>query len=106
MHREISHTRQPFAGESNFPLYALTGLLGLIIAADLWPVAAAWLTAAGWSVPTWRNEFYPGYRIALIDAVLGGARVLYSSIEGLLAGRIGADLAIAIACLAAILTRK
>jgi Cu+-exporting ATPase len=106
MHREISHTRQPFAGESNFSLYALTGLLGLIIAADLWPVAAAWLSAAGWSVPIWPNEFYPGYRIALIAAVLGGARVLYSSIEGLLAGRIGADLAIAIACLAAILTRK
>jgi Cu+-exporting ATPase len=106
MHREISHTRQPFAGESNFPLYALTGLLGLVIAADLWPVAAGWLSAAGWSVPTWRNEFYPGYRIALIAAVLGGARVLYGSIEGLLAGRIGADLAIAIACLAAILTRK
>jgi Cu+-exporting ATPase len=106
MHREISHTREPFAAESNFALYALTALLGCIIAADLWPVAAGWLIAAGWSVPTWPNEFYPGYRIVLIAAVLGGARVLYSSIEGLLAGRIGADLAIAIACLAAILARK
>src|SRR5205823_749498 len=35
--------------------------------------------------------------------VLGGSRILYHSLEGLLAGRIGADLALTIACLAAIL---
>src|SRR5262249_21711747 len=106
MHREVSHIKQPFANESNAPLYGLTGLLELIIAADLWPMVANSLTSAGWPVPSWSNEFYPGYRIALIAAVLGGARVLYGSIESLLAGRIGADLAIAIACLAAILARK
>src|SRR5204862_4255431 len=49
---------------------------------------------------------FGGYRIALIAAVLGGARVLYGSLESLFEGRIGADLALAIACIAAILFNK
>ena len=44
-----------------------------------------------------------GFRYALIAAVIGGARVLYGSLESLFEGRIGADLALAIASLAAIL---
>jgi Cu+-exporting ATPase len=105
MHREISHADAHFARASNLSLYWLTALLGLIIGADLWPVVASWFTDQGLGLPTWPREIY-GYRIALIAAVLGGARVLYSSIESLLEGRLGADLALAIACVAAILFRK
>jgi Cu+-exporting ATPase len=106
MHREISHSEKPFYQESNPSLYLLTGLLGILIGLDLWPVAADWFIERGWSLPTWPREFYGGYRIALIAAILGGARVLYSSLEALLEGRLGADLALAIACVAAILFRK
>ena len=99
MHREISHTDEAFHQESNLSLYLLTGLLGLLIGLDLWPGSSG--GPAG-RLPTWPNEF-DGYRIALLAAVLGGARILYSSFEGLFEGRIGADLALAIACIAAIL---
>src|SRR5581483_10854386 len=102
MHREISHTDSAFHRESNLSLYLLTGLLGLIIGIDLWPQLAGWLRSWGMTLPSWPQEV-AGYRIALLAAVLGGARVLYGSPEGLLAGRLGADLAIASACLAAIL---
>src|SRR5207244_1813048 len=83
-------------------LYLLTGLLGLLIGIDLWPALAAWLAEQGLSLPTWPREI-SGYRIVLLAAVLGGARVLYSSLESLFEGRLGADLALAIACVAAIL---
>jgi len=106
MHREISHADRTLSRESNFPLYLLTGLLGLLIGIDLWPALAGWLKSFGWSLPSWGREIYPGYRYALLAAVLGGARVLYSSLEGLLEGKVGADLALAIACVAAILFRK
>src|SRR5438874_2670153 len=102
MHREITHADSAFGSERKLSLYLLTGLIGLLIAADLWPVIAGWLSARGISVLTWPNEF-AGYRIALAAAVIGGARILYGSLESLLEGRIGADIALAIACVAAIL---
>ncbi len=58
------------------------------------PVLASWPTGVG------------SYSFALIAAVLGGARILYSSLQSLLEGRIGADLALAIACIAAILIQE
>src|SRR5919204_1251020 len=103
MHREISHADQAFRQESNAPLYLLTGLLGVLLAADLWPALAGWLGGWGLGLPTWSNEAFGGYRIALIAAVIGGARTLYGAIDALLEGRVGADLALAIACVAAIL---
>jgi P-type Cu+ transporter len=106
MHREISHTEEGSSHESTASLYLLTAFIGLLIAADLWPAFAVWAAGYGWTLPTWPREIYSGYRIALIAAVLGGARVLYLSLEALLQGRIGADIAIAIACIAAILFRK
>ena len=106
MHREISHTDPASSHESNASLYLLTALIGALIAADLWSAFASWAAGYGWTLPTWPREFYSGYRIALVAAVLGGARVLYGSLEALLQGRIGADIAIAIACIAAILFRK
>src|SRR5438105_12060469 len=103
MHREISHTDEAFAQERNLSLYLLTALLGLLIGVDLWPRFVAW---AGWSgLPTWPQEVY-GYRIALIAAVLGGARILYTSLEGLFEGKVGADVALAVACIAAILLNE
>lgn len=103
LHREISHTDHAFHKESNLALYLLTGLLGLIIGIGLWPQLAGWLQSWwGLTLPRWPQAI-AGYRIALLAAVLGGARVLYGSLEALLEGRLGADLAIAIACVAAIL---
>jgi Cu+-exporting ATPase len=106
MHREISHTEDGSSQESIKSLYLLTGLIGILIAVDLWPEFATWAAGYGWNLPTWSREVYSGYRIALIAAVLGGARVLYLSLEALMQGRIGADIAITIACIAAILFRK
>jgi Cu+-exporting ATPase len=105
MHREISHTDHAFQQESRLGLYLLTGLLAVLIGADLWPIAARWLGSWGGSLPTWSNEPY-GYRIALLAAILGGARTLYGSLNSLFEGRIGADLAVAIACVAAILVQE
>src|SRR5262249_49862808 len=83
----------------------LTALLGVLIAVDLWPALAGWLGGPGMSLPTWPSEI-SGYRIILVPALLGGARVLLHSLESLLEGRFGADLAIAIACVAALLIRE
>jgi Cu+-exporting ATPase len=105
MHREISYADRALQHESRLGLYLLTALLGLLIAADVWPIAVNWLATWGPSLPLWPNELY-GYRIALLAAILGGARTLYGSINSLLEGRIGADLAVAIACIAAILVQE
>src|SRR5260370_2692332 len=102
MHREISRADQVFYREHNLSLYLLTGLIGLLIGLDLWPGFADW---AGIGL-TWSPELYPGYRIALVAAILGGARVLFNSFEKLFEGRLGADLALGIACVAAILYGK
>src|SRR5207253_7021643 len=66
-----------------------------------------WLgITALWSwLPEWFTS-EPNFRPAMIAAVIGGARVLYTSLQGVFEGRIGADVAIAIACAAAILIRE
>jgi Cu+-exporting ATPase len=102
MHREISHAEQTFGRQSNVTLYVLTALVGLILGIHLWPDFVRLIGGSTWGLPTWPQEVF-GYKIALVAAVLGGARVLYGSLEALLEGRIGADLALAIACVAAIL---
>jgi Cu+-exporting ATPase len=102
MHREISHTDEAFHQRGNPSLYLLTALLGLLIVLDLWPAVARWATERGLPLRSWPQEI-GGYRIVLLAAILGGARVLYGSLESLSEGRLGADLAIAIACVAAIL---
>jgi Cu+-exporting ATPase len=106
MHREIRHADHAFHAESNHSLYFLTAVIGILIGADLWPAIADWLAGQGFALPTWPREIRSGYRFALVAAVIGGARVLYTSIEGLLEGRVGADLALAVACVAAVLFRK
>src|SRR5262245_25919015 len=105
MHREISTVDDPFRSESPLGLYALTALVGGLLAADLWPLVAGWWRGQGVETYSWGREFY-GFRYALIAAVIGGARVLYTSLESLFEGRIGADLALAVAALAAIVMRE
>src|SRR3954466_9451898 len=100
MHREISHTDPTFEPESPWPLYLFTALLAVLLGIDLAPRAAA---ALGWPelAPSPGEFFVFSFRVrfALIAALLGGARALYGSLQSLLDGRIGADLALAIACL-------
>lgn len=103
MHREISHTDTAFSTERNLSLYLMTGFLGLLIVLDLLPKAGSWL---GLPLPEWWPAKFYNFEFALIAAVIGGARVLYTSLQGLMEGRIGADLAIAIACIAAILIQE
>ncbi len=73
-------------------LYVFTAVLGLLIGADLLLSAFA---PYGWREPL-------GISLTLIAALLGGARIVYGALEALLAGRIGADIALAQACLAAL----
>ena len=103
MHREFDTTESPFRPRSNGTLYLITGLLAALLIGDLWPQLAKWLSETVYQTPTWTTTEIFGFRFALIVAVLGGARVLYGSLEKLSEGRVGADLAIAIACVAAIL---
>lgn len=105
MHRELNTSDEPFRNEAPLGLYALTALVGGLLFADIERYLAAWLLAIGVDVPAWEPTVY-GYRFALIAAVIGGARVLYNSLESLFDGRIGADLALAIACLAAIVLKE
>jgi Cu+-exporting ATPase len=105
MHREISTVDDPFHSESPLGLYALTALVGVLVGADLWPVVAGWLRGQGVETYSWARELY-GFRYALFAAVIGGARVLFTSLEALFEGRVGSDLALAIACLAAIVLKE
>jgi Cu+-exporting ATPase len=98
MHREISHTDTTFAPQRNLGLYALTAFLGLILAGDI----ALWLLNGADEAP----KVVFGFRLAIVAAVVGGARILYTSLESLFEGRLGADLALAIACIAAIYLRE
>jgi Cu+-exporting ATPase len=108
MHREISHTDEAFAEESNLPLYLMTGLLAVLLALDLLPRFGDW---TGWTALQFRTRDLGtvfGFRVtfAAIAAILGGARIVYLSLHGLLDKKIGADLAIAIAFLAAIFIQE
>ena len=103
MHKEFDPTESPFQSRSHLSLYAITALLGGLLIADLWPPLAGWLATLGLELPTWSSREWLGFRFALIAAVLGGARSLYVSLDRLTEGKIGADLAIALAAIAAIL---
>jgi Cu+-exporting ATPase len=78
------------------PVYVLTAVVGILLGAD---ILIGTVADPAWMA--YRTLF--GFRLALLAAVLGGARILYHTLEGLLSGKIGADLALTIACLAAIL---
>ncbi|HEX8200987.1 MAG TPA: hypothetical protein VF590_10895, partial [Isosphaeraceae bacterium] len=74
-------------------LVATTAVVGLLLGADL--------ALAAWGEPAWRRPF--GVSLALVAAVVGGGRVVYLALAALFEGRIGADIALAIACVAAAL---
>lgn len=82
------------------PLYALTSLVAVLLVADALVLFSPGPGGGLW--PTGWPRDVLGYRFALLAAVLGGARILYHALDGLFAGRIGADLALTAACLAAI----
>ncbi|MGL6096435.1 MAG: cation-translocating P-type ATPase family protein, partial [Fimbriiglobus sp.] len=103
MHREFDPADAPFRPRSNVPVYLFAGLLAALLAADLEPPLAGWLRGLGLDFPAWQSREIFGFRFALVAAVIGGARTLYGSLDRLADGRVGADLAVAIACLAAIL---
>jgi len=77
-------------------LYALTAVVGLLVAADL---LFYWL-----GYENLRNPF--GVNLSLIAALLGGARIVYGALKALLDFDVGADLALAIAMLAALLLKE
>ena len=78
------------------------------------PSCGRWWRRRWWSAccsgPTWswaawgsayRRPF--GVSLSLVAAVIGGGRVVYLALAALLEGRIGADIALAVACVAAAL---
>ncbi len=93
------------------PIYLLTAAVGALLLADV-ALGLVWGTASGTTPPVPANADWWSmllvtrtlfsFRLALLAAVLGGARILYQTLDGLLSGRVGADLALTIACLAAI----
>ena len=74
-------------------LVATTVVVGLLLGADL---------VLG---PAWGSEYRRpfGVSLSLVAAVIGGGRVVYLALAALLEGRIGADIALAVACVAAAL---
>ena len=89
------------SARSNFhyqsaPLYLLTIVVAALVIADVILSSTPMSRLAGGATVF-------GYRLALLAAVIGGSRIFYHSLDGLLAGRFGADLALTIACFAAIL---
>ncbi len=74
------------------PLYALTALVAALLGMDL----LLWWFGAD----AWRSVW--GVNLALAAAVIGGARIVYGALVSLLEGEAGADLALAIAMIAAI----
>jgi len=80
---------------SAIPVYLLTAAVGLLLGAEF---LIDFINDPTWT--PYRSLF--GFRLSLLAAVLGGSRILYHTLEGLFEGRIGADLALTIACLAAI----
>jgi len=88
-HDDHRHHHDP---EAEFrALVASTVVVGLLLGLDLI------FGFAG--LDGYRRPF--GVSLALIAAVIGGGRVIYLALAALLEGRIGADIALAVACIAA-----
>jgi Cu+-exporting ATPase len=102
MHREFDPTTEPLAYHPPLGLYALTAAVVTLVGLDLWPLVAA-ARPLGVDLPTLAGREWLGFRFALWAAVIGGARTLYGALERLTEGRVGADLAVALASIAAIL---
>jgi Cu+-exporting ATPase len=77
-------------------LYAFTGMLGLLIGLDLLLSAFA---PTPWQAPM-------GVRPIWVAALIGALRIVYQALEALVKGRVGADVALAVAALAALALRE
>src|SRR5690242_7815811 len=73
-------------------LVATTVVVGLLLGADLVLGFGPW-------GDEYRRPF--GVSLSLLAAIIGGGRVVYLALAALFEGRIGADIALAIACVAA-----
>src|SRR4051794_27978849 len=79
------------AARTNFhyqsaPLYFLTLIVAALLLAD-WSLSLRTSLASA-AFPSAATLF--GYRLALLAAILGGARILYHTLDGLFSGKIGA----------------
>ncbi|WP_422929947.1 cation-translocating P-type ATPase family protein [Singulisphaera sp. PoT] len=98
MHRLRAHAfegeggGEPGRREDHRGLYALTTILGLLIGGD---ILFAYLGLESWRAPA-------GISLVKAAAILGGIRIVYGALEALAQKRIGADLALAQACIAAL----
>ncbi|WP_169975061.1 cation-translocating P-type ATPase family protein [Tautonia rosea] len=82
--------------DEHLRLYVFTALLGALIGLDLllWSLA-----------PTnWRAPW--GLSLIWVAALVGSARIVYQALEALVKGRVGADVALAVAALAALALRE
>ena len=77
---------------SDRSLYTLTAVLGALIGAD---VLFGALGLESWRAPG-------GVSLIVVAALLGGARIVYGALDALLHRSIGADVALAQACIAAL----
>ncbi len=99
---------QPMGGSGNdagksfhyrsAPIYLLTLLVGCLFGADVLLGILQDVGVGSWAA----YRSVGGFRLALLAAIVGGARILYQTLERLFDGKVGADLALTIACLAAI----
>ncbi len=103
MHREFDPATEPLGYRPPLGLYALTAAVVALVGLDLWPTLSGSFQSVGVELPGPASRELLGFRCALWAAVVGGARTLYSALERLTEGRVGADLAVALACVAAIL---
>src|SRR6187200_2325182 len=101
MHRAFDTSETPFQSRSSTGLFLFTALVGGLLLADVLPLLLSWLGNWNPGVPTW-NRSLGTIRFALIAAVLGTARHLFAAFDRIREGKVGSDLAVAIAGLAAI----
>ncbi len=88
-HHDHDHPQHDHEAERR-RLVGTTVVVGVLLAAHL--VLPFW-------APAYARPF--GVPLALLAAIIGGARVVYLALSALLEGRIGADIALAIATVAA-----
>ena len=73
-----------------------TAMLGALIGLDLLLAAFA---PSGWRAPL-------GVSLIWVAALLGAARIVYQALEAMMHGRVGADVALAVASVAALVLRE
>ncbi|MDR3635620.1 MAG: HAD-IC family P-type ATPase, partial [Isosphaeraceae bacterium] len=91
-HHDRGHAHEHDHAAELRTLVAATVVVGLLLAAD---------QVLAFTAPESRRPF--GVSLALLAAVIGGGRVVFLALAALFDGRIGADIALAVACVAAAL---